>query len=163
VPFVVVAAVVASAAPAAAGILVFSGALAWIAAKTIRLVEFLNLRLYELVIETAAGSHRGLISDNRYVVGNLAVRITDAHRTARRSKPYRTVFGGRVVFARTDRTCLVHGVVVVRVMHRVVTGLGRGPADGLLRGVVAAGGLGGLCAREPREVLHAMSRSLQST
>ena len=73
-----VAAVVASMAPTAGGILVFAGALAWVAAKTIRLVEFLNLSLFELVIETAAGSHRGLISDNRDVVGNLAVRITDA-------------------------------------------------------------------------------------
>jgi hypothetical protein len=73
-----VAAVVAGVAPTAAGILVFAGALAWIAAKTIRLVDFLNLTLYELVIETAAGSHRGLISDNGNVVGNLAVRITDA-------------------------------------------------------------------------------------
>lgn len=73
-----VAGVVAGLAPAAAGILAFAGALAWIAAKTIRLIEFLNLSLYELVIETAAGSHRGLISDNRDVVGNLATRITDA-------------------------------------------------------------------------------------
>jgi hypothetical protein len=52
--------------------------LALLAVKTYRLIEFLNLRLYELEIETAAGSHRGLVSDDREVVYNLAVRITDA-------------------------------------------------------------------------------------
>jgi hypothetical protein len=46
--------------------------------RTIKLVEFLNLRLHELTIETAGGSHRGLVSDNGEVVTDLAIRITDA-------------------------------------------------------------------------------------
>jgi hypothetical protein len=73
-----VAAIVASALPGALGIVAVIGVLAWIAYKTIRLIEFLRLTLYELVVETAAGSHRGLVSDNGNVVADLSFRITDA-------------------------------------------------------------------------------------
>jgi Family of unknown function (DUF6232) len=54
------------------------GVLTLLAVKTFKLVRFLKLRLYELDIETAAGSHRALISDDRELVYDLAVRITDA-------------------------------------------------------------------------------------
>jgi hypothetical protein len=49
-----------------------------VAIKRYLLVEFLNLTRHELVIETAAGSHRGLVSNSRNVVHDLAFRITDA-------------------------------------------------------------------------------------
>jgi hypothetical protein len=54
------------------------GWLALVVYKTIKLVEFLKLTLYELVIETAAGSHRGLVTANENVVFDLSIRITDA-------------------------------------------------------------------------------------
>jgi hypothetical protein len=72
------ASVVAGTAPGIMGFLAFAGALALIVYKTIKLIELLNLTLYELTIETAAGSHRGLVSKNRAVVHDLAFRITDA-------------------------------------------------------------------------------------
>lgn len=67
-----------SAAPGVFSVLAMLAVLAWIALKTIRLIELLKLTLYELVIETAAGSHRGLISKNGKVVADLSFRITDA-------------------------------------------------------------------------------------
>ncbi|MFL6119442.1 DUF6232 family protein [Actinophytocola sp.] len=72
------ASVVTGMAQNAFGVLVFLAVLAWVVYKTIKLVEFLKLTLYELVVETAAGSHRGLISNNSHVVHDLAIRITDA-------------------------------------------------------------------------------------
>lgn len=65
-------------APGVVGILAFVGVLALIAVKAVRLVDYLNLTLYELLIETAAGSHRGLVTNNSNVVSDLAIRITDA-------------------------------------------------------------------------------------
>lgn len=70
--------IVFSVLPGVFSVLVLLAVLAWIALKTVRLVELLKLTLYELVIETAAGSHRGLISDNGAVVADLSFRITDA-------------------------------------------------------------------------------------
>jgi hypothetical protein len=70
--------VVFSAAPGVFAVLALLAVLAWIAVKTIRLIELLKLRLHELVIQTAAGSHRGLISKNGNVVTDLSLRITDA-------------------------------------------------------------------------------------
>lgn len=70
--------IVASAAPGAIAALVIVAGVGWIVFRTIRLVEFLKLTLYELVIETAAGSNRGLITDNPAVVTDLSFRITDA-------------------------------------------------------------------------------------
>jgi uncharacterized protein DUF6232 len=52
--------------------------LGWIGYRLYKLVEFLNLRLYELNVETAAASHRGVISDNPKVVTDLQDLITDA-------------------------------------------------------------------------------------
>jgi hypothetical protein len=72
------ASVAAAAAPGALGVLMFVGALAWLVFKLVKLVDFLNLTLHELIVETAAGSHRGLVSNNRNVVHDLAFRITDA-------------------------------------------------------------------------------------
>jgi hypothetical protein len=57
---------------------VWLAALAWLAYKTVKLADFLKIELYELVIETAAGSHRGLVSNGGDMVGDLAIRITDA-------------------------------------------------------------------------------------
>lgn len=73
-----VAIVILGIAPGFFSVLVLLAVLAWIAMKTVRLVELLNLTLYELVVETAAGSHRGLITKNSNVVADLAIRITDA-------------------------------------------------------------------------------------
>jgi hypothetical protein len=73
-----VAAVLAAFAPPAAATAIIVGVLAWLAYKTYKLVEFLKIELYELVIETAAGSHRGLVSTNGGVVIDLSRRITDA-------------------------------------------------------------------------------------
>lgn len=72
------AGIVAALAPPAAATLVVIGTLAWLAYKTYKLSEFLKVELHELVIETAAGSHRGLISGNGAVVIDLSRRITDA-------------------------------------------------------------------------------------
>lgn len=72
------ATLVAAAAPGMVGGLAYAAAIAVIVVKTIKLVEFLNLALYELVIETAAGSHRGLVTNNPQVVTDLSIRITDA-------------------------------------------------------------------------------------
>lgn len=46
--------------------------------RTYMLLEFLKLTLYKLVVETAAGSLRGLVSDDSEVVSDVALRITDA-------------------------------------------------------------------------------------
>ena len=73
-----VAFVILLAAPGFFSVLVLLAVLAWIAVKTRSLIELLNLTLYELVIETAAGSHRGLITKNGDVVTDLSIRITDA-------------------------------------------------------------------------------------
>lgn len=70
--------IVASAAPGAISALVIVAGVGWIVFRTVKLVEFLKLTLYELVIETAAGSHRGLITADPAVVSDLSVRITDA-------------------------------------------------------------------------------------
>ncbi|GAB1510294.1 DUF6232 family protein [Actinophytocola sp. KF-1] len=67
-----------SAAPGSVAALVILGGLAWLAYRTYRLVELLKLTLYVLNIETAAGSHRGLTTDNPNVVADLQLRITDA-------------------------------------------------------------------------------------
>jgi hypothetical protein len=72
------AAIVASATPAPVAILVTVGALAWAIFKLIRLIDFLRQTFYELVIETAAGSRRALVSKDSRVVADLAFRITDA-------------------------------------------------------------------------------------
>lgn len=77
-PWLAVAAVMLVVAPELIAALAVVAILALIVFKTIRLIEFLNLRLHELVIETAAGSHTGLVSDNETVVSDLAIRITDA-------------------------------------------------------------------------------------
>ena len=74
----IAAAVVGSVVPAAAASLVGIGVLAWLAYKAYRLAEILKIELFELVIETAAGSHRGLISNNRALVADLSLKITDA-------------------------------------------------------------------------------------
>lgn len=76
--WVVVAGIVLSVVPGTTAVLAGLGVVGWLAFKTIRLVELLKIRLYELVIETAAGSHRGLVTDNREVVHELIARITDA-------------------------------------------------------------------------------------
>lgn len=73
-----VAIVVLSVAPGFFSVLVLLAVLAWIAVKTRDLMELLKLTLYELVIETAAGSNRGLITKNSNVVADLSLRITDA-------------------------------------------------------------------------------------
>jgi len=70
--------IVLSAAPGVFSALVLIAVLAWIAMKTRNLIDLLKLTLHELVIETAAGSHRGLISKNGEVVAELSFRITDA-------------------------------------------------------------------------------------
>jgi hypothetical protein len=67
-----------SAAPGSVAALVIVAGLAWLAWRTYRLVELLKLTLYVLDIETAAGSHRGLTTDDPHVVADLQVRITDA-------------------------------------------------------------------------------------
>lgn len=64
--------------PTTVAVLVLLAVLAWIVIKTIRLIAFLNLILYELVVETAAGSHRALLSADGKVVSDLSFRITDA-------------------------------------------------------------------------------------
>jgi len=58
--------------------LIFAGVLAFIVFRAIKLSELLKLKLHELVIETAAGSHRGLVTNSQQVVKDLAFRITDA-------------------------------------------------------------------------------------
>jgi Family of unknown function (DUF6232) len=70
--------VVMNFSPGAFGALVFIGVVGFIVYRTIKLIEFLKLTLHELVVETAAGSHRGLVTDNANVVSDLAFRITDA-------------------------------------------------------------------------------------
>lgn len=50
----------------------------WIGYRLYKLVEFLNLKLYELDIEAAAAVHRGVISDDPKVVTGLRDRIIDA-------------------------------------------------------------------------------------
>jgi hypothetical protein len=72
------ASVVAAAAPGTLSALVFVGVLAWLGYRLYGLIQFLNRVLYELVIETAAGSHRGLVSYDWDLVAELTVKITDA-------------------------------------------------------------------------------------
>lgn len=50
----------------------------WIGYRLYKLIEFLNLKLYELDVETATAVHRGVISDDPKVVTDLRDRITDA-------------------------------------------------------------------------------------
>jgi hypothetical protein len=76
--WVVFAGVVSSAAPVAVATVVDLVVLAWLVWKTVRLVEFLKLRLYELHVETAAGSNRALVSNRPEIVGEIAYQITDA-------------------------------------------------------------------------------------
>ncbi|MGH3876242.1 MAG: DUF6232 family protein [Actinophytocola sp.] len=76
--WVLFAGIVSSVAPTAAVVVVDVVVLAWLVVKTMRLVELLKIVLYELNIETAAGSHRGLVSDRSEVVFEIAGRITDA-------------------------------------------------------------------------------------
>jgi hypothetical protein len=78
VPPLFVAALVSAAGQAGATVTVWLAALAWLAYKTVKLADFLKIELYELVIETAAGSHRGLVSNDGDMVSDLAIRITDA-------------------------------------------------------------------------------------
>jgi hypothetical protein len=78
VMWLVAASVIAGVGQGTLAALVFIGGGVWIVFKTIRLIEILKLTLYELVVETAAGSYRGLVSDNPNVVHDLAIRITDA-------------------------------------------------------------------------------------
>jgi hypothetical protein len=52
--------------------------LGWIGYRLYKLIEFLDLRLYGLDIETAAASHLGVISDDPTVVADLRDRIADA-------------------------------------------------------------------------------------
>lgn len=72
------AGVLAALVPPTAAALIVVCALAFLGYKTYKLVEFLKIELYELVIETAAGSHRGLISNNGGVVIDLSRRIAEA-------------------------------------------------------------------------------------
>lgn len=72
------AGIVSAVAPGAVSVLVFLAVLALLAYQAVKLARLLSLTLYELVVETAAGSHRGLISDDSKVVSDLMFRITDA-------------------------------------------------------------------------------------
>ncbi|MGB3443237.1 MAG: DUF6232 family protein [Actinophytocola sp.] len=72
------ASIVATATPGGLSAIVFVGVVAWRVYRLVKLIEFLNLTLYELVIETAAGSNRGLVSADGQVVTDLSFRITDA-------------------------------------------------------------------------------------
>jgi len=76
--WVLIAGLVSSAAPVAAAVVVDVAVVTWLVVKTIRFVKFLQVKLYELVIETAAGSNRALISDRAGVVVEIANQITDA-------------------------------------------------------------------------------------
>lgn len=73
-----VGAVVVGVAPGVLTTLVYLGVLGWQVYRLVKLVEFLKLTLFELVIETASGSHRGLVSPDGAVVTDLSLRITDA-------------------------------------------------------------------------------------
>jgi hypothetical protein len=73
-----VTALVASVTPGVVAALVIACGVGWLVLRTVKLVEFLKLRLYELIVETTAGSHRGLIAADPAVVSDLALRITNA-------------------------------------------------------------------------------------
>lgn len=78
VAWLLAATIVATVSPGGLTAILFVGVVAWHVYKLVKLIEFLNLTLYELVIETAAGSNRGLVSTDGKIVADLSLRITDA-------------------------------------------------------------------------------------
>ena len=58
--------------------LVTSTALTWFATRTVRMVRSMKKTWYQLTIETAAGGHHVLTSDDPHAVAAIAFRITDA-------------------------------------------------------------------------------------
>lgn len=73
-----VMAIAASATPGFVATLAVLAGIGWIGYRLYKLIEFLNLKLYELDIETAAAIHRGVISDDPKVVADLRAQIIDA-------------------------------------------------------------------------------------
>lgn len=74
----VAAAAVAGAVGGVTGIIAFVAAIAAIVYRTIKLIDFLNHTLYELVIETSSGTHRGLVTTDGNAVTDLSRRIMEA-------------------------------------------------------------------------------------
>jgi hypothetical protein len=105
--------IVGSAAPGSVAALGIVVGLAWLAYRTYRLVELLRITLYVLNIETAAGSHQGLTTDDPKVVADLQMRITEAINNPHAEFQMRvenfqvgdnfTMFGNNTVHSRVSR------------------------------------------------------------